>query len=766
MVNLEEEELALRTADELLAQDDAQQQQKQFHHRRGSSTGHLPTHALATPPRDLVASLTALVVASAIATHQLPRAAQHSHALLLAFPFLHFASLGLVALALGFWRPHGTFGKEARRGIELGKGGERANRTFMALAGVTSAVSFTLRLWTSRRNDTRLCEAVDLFVLPAILLILPYLTPRLPLGSPLHASIPSSLSNTIILATFMAGFCLIGIYGSAAKLILAVLRVPIEALALLMLKEGLADDNRAGEFLLGTVAVATATSLGIVPLGWFVPIATVGGSATIVAILFTLSTTIAAQIAVLFGLKLFSSPLSSTTTLFARNSILLFCGAFGEYGYPIRENWLQVLFVYAVGTAVVAWADPEVAAAVRGISSRSAGLSTAYSPLNANGNSNGSSGFAASPSVSNPNSPKLQPSTPTAAHRKSSNDRLSDSTASSFLSSCPLLALIPFIPLLIHLLQPPASNVPPLQHACSLLPNSLRTAICPLTALPLDLSSNTVDVVVSYYSEDLPAVKNHLNGIRNLEFVRNRVERFIIYNKGPFSEDEIRKGMDLKPNDEVVPIDNVGREGETYLKHIMLHYNNTASTTPFPVKALPPTLSQPLTHLRRRSLAAHTFFLQPHLAWDFIAAPRLQLVAADTGFAHFGPLIPGDCGKDEKVGVDFGLWTQMFSIFQGQLCAPGGQTMAWSAQFIVSRDRILANDYEKYAYVDELMSAPEGHWIHKMWGPNDSGGPSNPAFGHSVERAWPAIFNCWDPKIARECTDNVMDRNKCTCLDS
>lgn len=40
--------------------------------------------------------------------------------------------------------------------------------------------------------------------------------------------------------------------------------------------------------------------------------------------------------------------------------------------------------------------------------------------------------------------------------------------------------------------------------------------------------------------------------------------------------------------------------------------------------------------------------------------------------------------------------------------------MAWSAQFVVSRNRILANSYDKYAYVDELMSAPKGHWIHDV----------------------------------------------------
>ena len=119
---------------------------------------------------------------------------------------------------------------------------------------------------------------------------------------------------------------------------------------------------------------------------------------------------------------------------------------------------------------------------------------------------------------------------------------------------------------MLHLLQPPASNIPPLEHACSLLPASLRTAICPTTALPRDLANDTVDIVISYYDEALPNVKHHLDGMRDLAFVKSRNERIIIYNKGPLSTDEIRKGMELNDHDEVVELDNVGRVGETYLK--------------------------------------------------------------------------------------------------------------------------------------------------------------------------------------------------------
>lgn len=40
--------------------------------------------------------------------------------------------------------------------------------------------------------------------------------------------------------------------------------------------------------------------------------------------------------------------------------------------------------------------------------------------------------------------------------------------------------------------------------------------------------------------------------------------------------------------------------------------------------------------------------------------------------------------------------------------------VAWSAQFVVSRRRILANPYNSYLYLDNLLSAPADHWIHDV----------------------------------------------------
>ncbi|KAL8291260.1 hypothetical protein RQP46_002238 [Phenoliferia psychrophenolica] len=187
--------------------------------------------------------------------------------------------------------------------------------------------------------------------------------------------------------------------------------------------------------------------------------------------------------------------------------------------------------------------------------------------------------------------------------------------------------------------------------------------------------------------------------------------------------------------------------------HILSHYN--ASTTP----SASPTL-------RRESLADHTFFFQPHLAWHWIAQARVDLVDADTGFASFGPYMRSNCGNDSRGNGVFPVVKELYNIFAGTLCPPTDQLTAWSGQFVVSKPRILANSYARYSALSSILSAGPSHWIHQMWGPNDSGGPDNPAVGHSLERAWPFIFGCNRPEMAESCTDEgVPTKEGCQCLD-
>ncbi|KPV78183.1 uncharacterized protein RHOBADRAFT_7895, partial [Rhodotorula graminis WP1] len=105
---------------------------------------------------------------------------------------------------------------------------------------------------------------------------------------------------------------------------------------------------------------------------------------------------------------------------------------------------------------------------------------------------------------------------------------------------------------------------------------------------------------------------------------------------------------------------------------------------------------------------------------------------------------------------------------RSQLCPPTLQLASWAAQFFVSRARIVANPRTKYARVKELLEAPLGHWLEGEGASFDWGGdmgPSNPFFGHALERSWPVIFNCTDPGVADRCGDDVYDKDACQCRD-
>ncbi|GAA5857864.1 hypothetical protein JCM8547_006010 [Rhodosporidiobolus lusitaniae] len=732
----EEDAIALRQVDELLDEDrrlSLSSNTSNFStspRRRSSLPYALPSQG---GSKRLLVSLVATVGLSAVSSRQLARLDRHSNLATLAFPLSHFGTLAVVAYALGWLRPRGVLGISAGGGQGAG---DAAGRKIAWGAGAASALALVLRLWEVRMGDHRLAEALEVFTIPTLLALLPYATSKLTYSSTPHAQPGMGFVTAAAVVTFLVGFALIGTPANGAGLALGLLRLPLEAIVLVLIKEGLTAEEQS----------ASLVSLLSLPISLLLPAEEAPRTldpTAYASLSATLLLTVLSQIALLCAIHFSTSTSTPASTLFPRNLILLVWATRGREGIPLRENWMQIALVYGVGSIALLWTDSEVVEAVKSL--RSGGEGSNYLPV---GN-----GQAGSPSLNIPSPPPHI--------RKSSDHHVLHAPANSSRPS--LLSLVPFLPLLVYLITTPATTSS-LSSACTYLPPSLRSTVCPTSSSP---KSRTVDLVVSYYDEDLARTKQHINHIRlETEFVKPRSSRVVVYNKGPRSEKQIREGLMLKRADEVVELPNLGREGATYLKHIMLHYNSTLSAlSPSYRPESSPSLASATAQLRTKTLADHTYFLQPHLAWDFVALPRLELIGPDTGFAHLGPYIQSKCGRDENVNIDFPVAKEIFSMFAQQVCPPTGQTMAWSGQFVVSKRRILANPYARYAAVDEIIEAPKGHWVHDMWGPNESGGPSNPAVGHSIERAWPSIFACWDRRLADECTNDVADKEKCQCLD-
>jgi hypothetical protein len=238
------------------------------------------------------------------------------------------------------------------------------------------------------------------------------------------------------------------------------------------------------------------------------------------------------QLSLLSTLYHFSSPVYPAATLIPRNLILLLVGTFGRGGIRLRGNWAQMTCVLAGGTVATIVGEPDLSSSLRDA------VRSVRSKVGLGG-------------------------------RASWNHERLPSSSSPTTSSPPQryvpsiqLALFPFIPLLIYLIQSPSTTTS-LAAACSYLPINVRSTLCHTLTVP---QSRTVDLVFAFYDENLDEARHHIANMRNGQFVKERSNRVVLYNKGPRSENELRHRLELRKTDEVIPLENYGREGATYLK--------------------------------------------------------------------------------------------------------------------------------------------------------------------------------------------------------
>jgi hypothetical protein len=211
-------------------------------------------------------------------------------------------------------------------------------------------------------------------------------------------------------------------------------------------------------------------------------------------------------------LRSYESPLLPTLHLLPRNAVNLVAGVLSNGLVAARGNWLQLWIVYVVGATAVTIKLTQKEESVD--------------------DEKDETGYGAE------------------------DDRFQYSKYVTYLSFIPLLVFA------VHSTTTTASTA--LQTPCTLLPPRIRPISCPST-LPA-LPSQTVDVVVSYYNEDLGTTLQNLDYVRRVPFVSERDTKVVLYNKGPRDESVLRKALRLKDWDQVIPLENVGREGATYLQ--------------------------------------------------------------------------------------------------------------------------------------------------------------------------------------------------------
>ena len=333
---------------------------------------------------------------------------------------------------------------------------------------------------------------------------------------------------------------------------------------------------------------------------------TVNSIETLTVAVFT-AASIATQVLSILCLYQFQSPISIASHLFPRNILLLGASTLGRDGIAFVAEWQKMALVLAGGTLATLWNDEELSSAVKERTRRTRRrLGLAGTTTNQNSDAE---------EEDEVRSPVSSPMIPPARRRSSQGSAKSDPSLS--------LSLLAFLPLALLLAQSAPSSSRSLSTACAYLPS----AMCG----DRPSRAKTVDLVFAYYDEALEGeggFRAHLDSIRARQFVKERDSRVMVYNKGDRAEKELREALALSGRDEVIALPNLGREGATYLQHILLHYNDTALTS---IGLAPRPHSPP----RSRVLADHTFYQQPHPAWTH--GQSRVCCSVIHSFTHFSP---------------------------------------------------------------------------------------------------------------------------------
>lgn len=170
---------------------------------------------------------------------------------------------------------------------------------------------------------------------------------------------------------------------------------------------------------------------------------------------------------------------------------------------------------------------------------------------------------------------------------------------SLILQPVPFLCLIAFAPLLLsqasHLLPSLPQFTPKVDMYWS-----NRLGIYTRYQQPF-YTPSTLDVVFSHYEEPVDQFQHFIDDLYARSLIPRQRTRMIVYSKG--NESVIESLRSLQGVAEVVRIPNVGREGETYLTHILAHYDNSVSSA----EAI---VDRKESEALARPLADHTMFLQ------------------------------------------------------------------------------------------------------------------------------------------------------------
>ena len=171
------------------------------------------------------------------------------------------------------------------------------------------------------------------------------------------------------------------------------------------------------------------------------------------------------------------------------------------------------------------------------------------------------------------------------------------------------------------------------------------------------------DVVLSYYAENVESVARFIQYLRNSSTLQEHSTRIIVYNKN-IQINTTYLQTTLKA-DIVQQLPNIGREGETYLHHIIANYH-----------ALPNHILFSQAGVEGITDTGLSDWFSDRLEKQFNSSVGYMPLVENAYFGTF------DCGV--RPGEDLPRLAELWGIIEQELCPAGQQAVSNKIIFIYS----------------------------------------------------------------------------------
>lgn len=241
-----------------------------------------------------------------------------------------------------------------------------------------------------------------------------------------------------------------------------------------------------------------------------------------------------------------------------------------------------------------------------------------------------------------------------------------------------------------------------------------------------------IDIVIARYDEAASSVADNINALLVTPKIQAKDVRFIIYNKGTQQEDfqhDVAAMISDQSEVQFQTLDNVGREGDTYLHHIVNNWNN---------------------------FSTHTLFMQaePH-DLDLATNYHQTLFIPETGFLSlsYESDVCETCDQCLKPGwaEDPALLSKLYETSNaGKKCQ--NLVLTYRGQFIVSAARVRGNERAVYEDLLQQLRISESYFHSEEYTESrrhrdQEDSVDHAVFGFTLERMWGVLMQCSDPRV-------------------